>query len=342
MSKPDSSNVPKQFDGSTTAEQVVTKLNGDHLVGRSIIVTGANAGFGFETALALARSDVSVVVVAARREDAGKEAVSKIIETVNDAEKANEKSVVFMKLDLGSFVSIEQFAEEFSQGVAAESPLYALVCNAGSGYRPFSTTTEGYETTFGVNHLGHFYLFKKLLPAIRAGTPKVRVVVTSSESHMEGQCKFRASDMTASDETKIAELRKKLLLDKNTYGTGHVQYGASKRCNNLFSNEIQRRYGKEGITSIVLHPASMVNTSFGVGIVGFLMSALSWFTRTPQQGAATQTMLAVLDDVQNLGGMYFDKCQLCRQHEEAEDHEIGRLLWELSDQLVDESLEARK
>ncbi len=121
---------------------------------RVVLVTGGNSGIGFQCARRLAREDLGVLI-ASRNEELSREAVERIRgETGNDAVEA-------MPLDLGSLAAVRQFAKELR---ARELPLDALVLNAGVQLqRGPRYSADGYETSFAVNHLGHF-LRSELLP----------------------------------------------------------------------------------------------------------------------------------------------------------------------------------
>lgn len=137
--------------------------------GRIAMVTGANTGTGYETARALARKGAQVTL-ACRSREKGEAAAARI------AAEQPRGSVAFEALDLADLDSVKNFAESFDR---THDRLDLLINNAGVMVPPESTTRQGFELQFGVNHLGHFALTGRLLDRLRA-TPGARVVTVSS------------------------------------------------------------------------------------------------------------------------------------------------------------------
>ena len=140
--------------------------------GRTAVVTGANSGIGYVTARELARRGARVVL-ACRSEARGTAAVERLVGEVPGAE------VEFVRLGLGDLASVRQFAATYEQ---AHRQLDLLINNAGVMALPRGRTVDGFETQFGVNHLGHFALTGLLLPRL-LGTADARVVTVSSGMH---------------------------------------------------------------------------------------------------------------------------------------------------------------
>ena len=138
----------------------------------TVVITGGNAGIGKETAVALARAGMHVVITS--RDRARGSAALEEIRTRGESD-----AVEVMELDLADFASIRRFADDY---LAGHDRLDVLVNNAGLVLIKRSETVDGFETTFGVNHLGHFLLTHLLLDRIRASAP-ARVVVVSSHAH---------------------------------------------------------------------------------------------------------------------------------------------------------------
>ncbi|MFE3285649.1 SDR family NAD(P)-dependent oxidoreductase, partial [Streptomyces sp. NPDC059233] len=180
--------------------------------GRTAVVTGANSGIGYVTARELARRGATVVL-ACRSAARGRAAVVKLRTEVPAAE------VEFAELDLAELASVREFARAFGKRHGA---LDLLVNNAGVMALPFGRTTDGFETQFGVNHLGHFALTGLLLPKLRAAPPGARIVNVSSGFHA-------LSDVDLDD-----------LGDEHGYRRW-VAYGRSKTANLLFTHELARR-----------------------------------------------------------------------------------------------------
>ncbi|XP_048648553.1 WW domain-containing oxidoreductase isoform X3 [Marmota marmota marmota] len=226
----------QRYDGSTTAMEI---LQGRDFSGKVVVVTGANSGIGFETAKSFALHGAHVIL-ACRNMARASEAVSRILEEWHKAK------VEAMTLDLALLRSVQHFAEAFK---AKNVSLHVLVCNAAAFALPWSLTKDGLETTFQVNHLGHFYLVQLLQDVLCRSAP-ARVVVVSSESH-------RFTDINNSS-GKLDFSR--LSLSQGEYWA-MLAYNRSKLCNILFSNELHRRLSPRGVTSNAVHPGNMMYSS---------------------------------------------------------------------------------
>jgi NAD(P)-dependent dehydrogenase (short-subunit alcohol dehydrogenase family) len=170
--------------------------------GRTIVVTGANGGLGFETALALARKQARVIM-ACRNTEKAAEAADTILRQIPDAR------LDVVALDLGDLASVRRAAA----GIGAMSDrLDVLVNNAGVMAIPRRTTADGFEMQLGTNHLGHFALTGLLLPKLLE-TPEARVVTVSSLMHQYGKIRFddlqgerRYEKWAAYQQSKLANL----------------------------------------------------------------------------------------------------------------------------------------
>jgi NAD(P)-dependent dehydrogenase (short-subunit alcohol dehydrogenase family) len=193
--------------------------------GRRAIVTGANSGLGFETALALAAHGAEITM-AVRDVDKGETAAQQIRARVPQA------SLEVRRLDLADLASIDEFAwlwrESHPEGLGL------LINNAGIMAIPRRETADGFEMQLGTNHLGHFALTGRLLEAIR---PDGRVVTVSSQAHRMGRMDF--------DD----------LMGERKYGEWRA-YGQSKLANLLFMRGLAERLERAGSTvaSVAAHP----------------------------------------------------------------------------------------
>ncbi len=179
--------------------------------GRTAVVTGANSGIGYETALALAGQGAQVVL-AVRSLDKGQQAARSIRQRHSNAQ------IEIAELDLSSLESIRRFAAAF---LARRQPLALLINNAGVMAIPYRQTVDGFEMQFGTNHLGHFALTGLLLPALLTA-PRARIVTVSSINHHFGAIAFDNLDAS------------------QRYGRFGA-YNQSKLANLLFAYELQRR-----------------------------------------------------------------------------------------------------
>ncbi|HTZ43888.1 MAG TPA: oxidoreductase [Jatrophihabitans sp.] len=204
------------------------------LTGRRAVVTGANSGIGFHTALELARAGAQVTL-ACRRAEAAHQAAGRIRAQVPGAQ------VELGRLDLASQQSVATFAAGWS------GPLHLLVNNAGvMAPRHWQQTRDGYELQFGANHLGHFALTGRLLPALIAAGD-ARVVTVASLAHRGG-----GPDVVAGNPPQDYSPQR--------------AYSNSKLANLLFALELQRR-ASGGLTSAAAHPG-LSNTNLFKGPEG--------------------------------------------------------------------------
>jgi WW domain-containing oxidoreductase len=288
------------FNSKTTADDV---LRGVDLSGRFIIVTGANTGLGFETARALAAAGARVLL-ACRSSEKGRDAVHRIQQAHPDAR------VDCAPLDLGSFASIDAFVASID-----ESSIDVLICNAGVLNASYQESDGGIEHTVGVSHLGHFLLVKGLLPKLLANN-EGRVVMLGSEAHRSPRTlEFDNFPMSAENYSQLKS------------------YGQAKLCNALFANELQRRYGDQGLTTCSLHPGNLVTTEIGRDsiLTRIVMKLVSPFTKSPAQGAATTVLCAIHPDAKAVAGRYFSHCQPAKMRREAQSPEVAKKLWELTE-----------
>jgi NAD(P)-dependent dehydrogenase (short-subunit alcohol dehydrogenase family) len=241
--------------------------------GRTAIVTGANGGLGLATARALAAANANVVI-AARNQERAAEAMESIRAGLPDA------SLELVELDLGSLASVQKAAEQI---LAAHQTVDLLVNNAGVMGIPESRTADGFEMQLGVDHLGHFALTARLLPALLAA-PAARIVTVTSTAHHMG----RAVDPTNPN------------LD-GRYGPWRA-YGQAKLANFHFGLGLDRllRKGGSAATSLVAHPGlsntelqavSVEETGGGLSQRFFLMLART-VGMSPGEGALSQLRAA--------------------------------------------------
>ncbi len=248
--------------------------NIDTQAGRVAIVTGANSGIGYITALELARKG-AIVIVAARSGQRGRDAVARIKAEPIDGD------VIFMPLDLASVASIRAFVADFT---SRYDRLDLLINNAGVMMPPRSETEDGFELQFGTNHLGHFALTGLLIERLTS-TPNARVVTVSSNAHRRSGIDF--DDLHSRDK------------EYSALGS----YGQSKMANLLLTYELQRRLETAGATTVAVaaHPGwTVTNLQRHVGFFRFLFPV---FGQPAWKGALPTLFAAVDPSVQ--GGEYF-------------------------------------
>lgn len=272
--------------------------------GKTILITGANSGIGFEAARILAERGAHVIM-ACRSLEKGQQAAAKISATVE-----------VMQLDLANLRQIETFAAAFGE---RHEQLDVLINNAGVMACPLQRTTDGFEMQFGVNHLGHFALTGHLLPHLLAA-PTGRVVTVSSLVHHRGRMDF--DNLNA----------------EKTYHRWRA-YALSKLANLLFTFELQRRLEAAGhhTISVAAHPgysATRLQRHLGVFQIGNLLA------QSARMGSLPTVYAAAAPGVK--GGEFFGPRWLeyrgfpvrVQANPAAHNREHARRLWEISEQLT--------
>lgn len=274
--------------------------------GKVVMITGATSGIGKVAALELADMGATVVIIG-RDQEKGKRVMEEI------ALATGNQTLDFIKCDLASLDEVKKAACEFR---SRYQRLDVLIDNAGGVNGKRKVTTDGYEYTFGVNHLAHFLLTNLLLDLLKASAPS-RLVVVSSAAHRNGHIDFED------------------LMSKKRYGSFRA-YSQSKLANILFAFELARRYKGTGVTVNALHPG-VVRTNFskGLGRGGdALYGILSILTISAKKGAQTSIYLASSPEVANVTGTYFAKRRVKESSPESKDEAVAKRLWEASEQLT--------
>lgn len=267
------------FGHDSTADEV---LAGIDLTGKLAVVTGGYSGIGLETTRALAKAGAHVVVPARRREVA-EEALSGI------------SGVEIDELDLGDQGSVRSFADRF---LASGRTIDLQINNAGIMACPETRVGPGWEAQFGTNHLGHFALVNRLWPALADGG--ARVVSVSSTGH-------RRSDIRWDD----LEFRQGY--DK------WAAYGQAKTANVLFAVQLDALGKDSGVRAFALHPGGIL-TPLQRHLPRAEMVAAGWIDeqgnpigpgfKTPEQGASTQVWAATSPQLDGLGGVFCEDCEI--------------------------------
>jgi NAD(P)-dependent dehydrogenase (short-subunit alcohol dehydrogenase family) len=257
------------------------------LNGRTYIVTGANSGSGLATTEQLARQGAHVVA-ACRRVAAGEEATRHL---------AGERgSVEVMELDLNDLTSVRRFVESFKD---RHDKLHGLVNNAGVMNTPQGRTKDGFETQFGVNHLGHFLLTELLLETLKASAPS-RVVCVSSVAHV-GRQNLRAT-------IDLDDLH----FDERPYN-GVVAYGQSKLAIVIYARHLAKRLDGTGVSVFSTHPgwirSNLVKHTMPVWVQNVLLKPFSGLLTmmSAEDGAQTQLHCLLDDDAPNHSGEYYSQ-----------------------------------
>jgi NAD(P)-dependent dehydrogenase (short-subunit alcohol dehydrogenase family) len=291
------------FGEDSTAEEVTEGLD---LTGFTYAITGCNSGLGFETMRVLALRGAHVIGIARTREKA----------EVACESVGGKTTPEYM--DLADFDSVVAGAERIR---GLNQPLDGLVCNAGVVAVPQLQIVNGVEKHFCVNHLGHFILVNQLMDHVIAAE-QGRFVFVSSRAHRrapEGGILF--------DD---------LAWENHEYDP-QVAYGHSKLANALCSRALAEKLSGTMTTSNSLHPGVIVTNAIR-NMPGWQQTAARWlgwmFTKSVEEGAATQTYLATNPALAGVRGFYFDDCNVGEGTAYLTDDAMAERLWQVSAELT--------
>ncbi len=320
--------VGSGFGAATSAEEVIRTID---LSGRTAIVTGGYSGIGLETTRVLSQAGATVIVPA-RTPDKAR------------ANLAGLARVEPAALDLLDPASIDAFARVF---LASGRPLHLLIHSAGIMASPLTRDRRGYESQFATNHLGHFQLALRLLPAL-ASAEGARVVALSSRGHRYSPVDFEDPNF-----------------ERRPYDKWQA-YGQSKTANALFAPGLDRRTAEQGVRAFAVHPGGILTdltryfTDEDLKRYHFIRQpdgkivpdpALPAFPlKTVAQGAATTVWCATSPMLEGMGGVYCEDCDIAEEIPGdmttpagvapwACDPEAAERLWTLSERLTGASLE---
>ena len=288
---------------------------------KNVVITGANSGLGFITALELARHGYAVIMACRDMRKAAQ--ASEAIQREVPAAKLTVET-----LDLASLASIGKFAETLKK---THSSLNILINNAGVMALPRRLTADGFEMQFGTNHLGHFALTQHLLPNLLSASA-ARIVTVSSQAHRMGKFDF-------------ADLQRESRYQK------WLAYGQAKLANLLFAFELERRLRRTDTSaiSVAAHPGyaatnlQMAGPAMENSRIGRRISEIAnRFAAQPNwQGALPILYAATAQEVH--GGGYYGPDGILEMRgyprevmasDAAYDQNLATKLWEASEDLT--------
>ena len=316
----------RQFGATSTTDEV---LEGVDLSGKRMLVTGVSAGLGVETARTLAAHGAQVVGVA-RDLNKAKAATEQV-----RVQAANGGGLELVELDLASLASVRACADAL---ISTGEPFDLIIANAGVMACPKGQTSDGFETQFGTNHLGHFVLVNRIVSLLKPGS---RLVNLSSAGH-------RFSDVDLDDPNF-----------EHTPYTEFGAYGRSKTANILFAVEFDRRHKANGVRATAVHPGG-IQTELGrhlspeaikqlidgINAANSASGAPAFSWKTIPQGAATSVWSGIVASAEEVGGLYCEDCHVAELVEGddirggvrayALDPDHAKALWAKSEEMVGE------
>jgi len=278
--------------------------------GKTCLITGANTGIGKETARKIAALEASVVMVC-RSQEKGEVARKEIIESTSN------KNVDLLLCDLASLKDVRRFAEEFLKNY---SQLHVLINNAGVFRMKREISEDGYELTFAVNYLAHYYLTTYLLTFLKKSSPS-RIVNVSSDIH------------------KYFKIRLKDPLLERRYN-GQQAYSNSKTAMVLFTNKLVRELEGTEVSVFSVNPGHVKTqlTTEGLPKWFSVLSSLVPNRRTPSLGATSSVFAAASSSLDGLTGLYLTDCKESKTAKMTRDIVNQDYLWDFSEVLVSRAL----
>jgi len=300
-----------------TTEDIIKECGPDSgITQKHILVTGATAGIGLETGRALACAGAQVYLMG---RDEGK--LQDVLQNINNEleQKQSAGSVEGVVCDLNSLANIKQFAQKFTR---ENKPLNVLILNAGLMNYNHEKTVDGLEQMIGVNHIGHAYLTKLLMPMLIANAPS-KIVVVSSHLQSGPPLDYQMLDRWNSAEKDAKK------------GWSMMRgYQQSKLANVLFARALASRYGSKQITAYSLHPG-IIKTNLGKDIP--LLHFLKKFIKTKNitQGAATTVYCALKPGLENETGRYFSDSTVTNVADKWSNEDLN-IFWDWTEKVIQE------
>lgn len=291
-----------------------TTKNNTQLRNKVCIITGATSGIGKAAALKIAAAGLTLGLIGRNKD--------KLAQTTQEIKTTNKNAIIHtFQADLSSIKQIRVLAKAIHKQF---DKIDILINNAGAIFLKREMTIDGYEKTFALNHLAYFLLTNELLPLLKK-SPTARIINVSSTAHKSGRINVQD-----------------IMMEKQY--NGFFAYANSKLANVLFTYELARRLANTNIRVNCLHPG-VIATEFSKnnnGLIPFLVKAIKPFILTPEEGAKTTIYLALSEEVQNTTGKYFVKCKSVRSSSLSYNAQIGKKLWELSEQMISDVLKKDK
>ena len=282
-----------------------------HLVGKVVIVTGANKGIGYDTSSDLADRGARVIL-ACRNEGLGTAARDQIIKATGNAD------VHYRQLDLSSLASVRAFADNI---LKTEKRLDILVNNAAVFEVDNVKTKDGLSLLAHTNHFGPFLLTNLLLPLLKTSAPS-RIVNVSSGAYYYGKLDFE--NLNSEKETEETF---------SFFGT----YSNTKLYNVLMTVELARRLKGTGVTTNSLNPGGIDTEIVNLknsGWFKWVLQLSKFLLKSPWEGAQTTIYCAVSPELDGVTGKYYSDCKEAKLSSIAQDEGLARKFWEVSERLV--------
>jgi NAD(P)-dependent dehydrogenase (short-subunit alcohol dehydrogenase family) len=298
---------------------------------KSIIITGANSGIGYECALQLARlAPKEYIILACRNIKAGSLAAEQI------KKETGHTNLSCMELDLASLQSIRNFKTAFSK--TRHNEISALINNAGlQNIGETSYTKDGFEITFGTNHLGGFYLTQLLSPYMASGAS---VTFTASDTHDP----LTKTGIEPPVYTSGRELAFPEKTTEKTTTIGQRRYSTSKLCNVMTAYLYHQKLAPLGIRVNAFDPGMVPGTGLAKNYPAILrfvwnniMPVLTHFKKNTNTAVLSGSRLADLaysKKYADLNGIYFSDAKVTKSSTDSYNEKFQEDLWNSSLELI--------
>ncbi|MCR9229252.1 MAG: SDR family NAD(P)-dependent oxidoreductase [Flavobacteriaceae bacterium] len=300
---------------------------------KSIIITGANSGIGFECAMHMAKiAPNEQILLACRNVRQGNLAIQKI------KKETNHQHLICLKLDLASLESVKNFKSNFLK--LQNSAITALINNAGiaPNIKDTAYTKDSFEITFGTNHLGGFYLTLLLLPYIEKDGS---ITFTASDTHdPNAKTGVEPPNYTSTKELAFPKVKN----EKAGMKLGQRRYSTSKLCNVMTAYILHNKLIDENIRVNAFDPGLTPGTGFTKNfpaplhfVVSRIMPLFIRFKKNMNSPKTSGTRLANLtfaNEFQNLDGIYFSDGEVIKSSTDSYNKSYQLDLWKSSIELT--------
>ncbi|MEM6629385.1 MAG: SDR family oxidoreductase [Bacteroidota bacterium] len=274
----------------------------------TVLITGATSGIGKAAAVDLAKQGVTLVFNS-RDLQRGESVREEIIR------ESGNSSIHVLPCDFASLQQVKAFAEQF---LAQFPALHVLINNAGAFFPSYTTTKDGLEATFAVNHLAPFYLTQLLLERLKASAP-ARIITVSSAAH-KGQT------------LDLGNTEASLLLTPENYSALKA-YGQSKLANILFTKTLAHKLEGTQVMANSLHPG-VIRTRITRRANWLLQAGFLAIGKSVKKGADTILYLAKSEPGGKVSGEYFVNRRQTATSKVAQDTQLAAQLWQFSEEKI--------
>lgn len=276
-----------------------------------IVITGATSGLGKEVIKELAKMNATIVAIARN-----KELSAKVKDEIVNSSGNNK--IEFIYGDLSSLKSIKQAAEEIKKRYPK---INVLINNAGIFHKKRTLTEDGFESTFGVDYLAHFYLTLLLIDNLKECAPS-RIINIASDIHLFFGLKIN-----------------NLQLEKNY--RSHKAYGNAKAALVLFTNHLHKLLEGTSVTANAFHPGHFTSKMTKENLPKIL-TKLPRRVKTPEEAARALAYLATSDELTNVSGKYFRQLKIGKSSKQSYDIGLQQKLWNKSLDMIEEKIKGFK